>query len=69
MKSLLLNALFILYSFAAMLVLGWAMLYPFGLAMDDFPAWTGWFTFPLALVVMVTQKKVIQFFTDKKVLN
>ena len=68
MKEIWHNILFILYSFASMMILGWAILFPFGIGMKDFPIWTGWFTYPMALIIMASQRKVLQYFTQKNVL-
>lgn len=68
MKEIGMNILFILYSFASLMILGWAILFPFGIGMKDFPSWTGWITYPLALIIMASQKKVLHYFNQKNIL-
>lgn len=68
MKEVGSNILFILYLFASLMTLGWAILFPFGIGMKDFPTWTGWITYSLTLIIMASQRKVLQYFSQKNVL-
>lgn len=71
MKTFLINILFLLYSIASMLILGWAMLFPFGIGMKGFDevSWTGWITYPLALIIGASQGQVFNYFNKHNVLG
>lgn len=43
----------------------YAMLFPFSIGMKDNPDWIGWILYPLAIVVMATQNKAINYFENK----
>lgn len=68
MKEVAMNVLFILYSFASMMVLGVSILFPFMVDVKGFPNWIGWILYPLAVIVMASQGKIFQLFREKKVL-
>lgn len=66
MKTILLRMLCIAYGFTSLMVLGLAILMPFGYGMKDAPPlWTAWILYPLALLIMGSQEVCIKYFNDK----
>lgn len=68
MNKFFINCLFLLYMFSSMMILGWAMIFPFGIGMKDFPTWTGWIAYPLTLIICASQSQIFKFFDKKDVL-
>lgn len=70
MKEIAITALFIVYSIVSVFIMGWAILYPLMIGVKDFPTWSVWIVYPLTILIMASQKKVLDwFFNDKTGLN
>lgn len=65
MKQILFIMLSIIYLAFSLFILMYAMLFPFSIGMKDNPDWIGWILYPLAIVVMATQNKAINYFENK----
>lgn len=67
MKKLLINILFILYSFVSVMILGAGIIFPFQLAMQECSDmnWIGWIIYPSVLLIMGLQKKVLEYFNQQ----
>lgn len=50
------------YSFASLFLLAWMFLFPLAASDPDFPAWTGWISYPLGILVIATQSAVMEWF-------
>lgn len=68
MKKIMLNMLFLSYSAVAMFIMGAAIFFPFAAQYDDFPKWTGWLIYPLALFIATSEGKVYGFFKKEDVI-
>lgn len=66
MKEIGLNALFIVYSFSALAVMGLTMLSPFMYDFKDIPFWFYCVLYPLCLLAMSSQNIVFKFFSKHK---
>jgi len=62
MKQIWKNILMIMYAFASLFILGAAIMFPFTLSMKDCQFWVGFIIYPLAIIVMATQSKAIEYF-------
>ena len=65
MKEVALNILFILYGFVSMAILFIAILFPLVAGTKECPYWIAWIVYPLALLIMASQRLCFEYFHKK----
>lgn len=63
MKQFLINIIGRIYLFLSLCILGTAMLLPFTFEMKDFKTYILWI-YPLALIIIASQKQMLQYLDD-----
>ena len=60
---MILHAAFICYAMVSIFILGMCVLLPFALSSNECPIWYAFIIYPIGLLIIVTQNKVINYFT------